>query len=77
MIRIPTERITVLIGKSGKTKSEIEKVCSVTLEIDSQTEETLVSGNGDIEKIQPFKAAEIVSAIGRGFSPKCNDITKR
>ena len=70
MIRIPTERIAVLIGKNGKTKSEIEKACSVSLEIDSQTGETLVSGNGDIEKIQPFKAVEIVSAIGRGFSPE-------
>ena len=70
MIRIPTERIAVLIGKNGKTKSEIEEACSVTLDIDSQTGETLVSGNGNIEKIQPFKAVEIVSAIGRGFSPE-------
>ena len=70
MIRIPTERIAVLIGKNGKTKLEIEEACSVMLDIDSQTGETLVSGNGDIEKIQPFKAVEIVSAIGRGFSPE-------
>ena len=28
MIRIPTERIAVLIGKNGKTKSEIEEASS-------------------------------------------------
>ena len=70
MIRIPIERIAVLIGKNGQTKSQIEGACSVTLDIDSQTGETLISGNGEIEKIQPFKAVEIVSAIGRGFSPE-------
>ena len=70
MIRIPIERIAVLIGKNGQTKSQIEEACSVTLDIDSQTGETLISGNGEIEKIQPFKAVEIVSAIGRGFSPE-------
>ena len=70
MIRIPTERIAVLIGKNGKTKSLIEESCSVKLDIDSQSGETLISGNGELDKIQPFKAVEIVSAIGRGFSPE-------
>lgn len=70
IIRIPTDRIGVLIGKSGKVKSKIEKACSVILEIDSETGETLIKSNGDVENIQPFKAIEIVTAIGRGFSPE-------
>jgi len=70
LIRIPTDRIGVLIGKSGKVKSKIEKKCSVKLEIDSETGETLISGIGNIEDIQPFKAMEIITAIGRGFSPE-------
>ena len=69
LIRIPTDRIGVLIGKSGYIKSKIEKTCSVKLEIDSTTGETMISGTGKIEDIQPFKAMEIVTAIGRGFSP--------
>jgi ribosomal RNA assembly protein len=69
LIRISTDRIGVLIGKSGKIKSHIEKACSVQLEIDSETGETLIKGVGMIEDTQPFKAAEIVYAIGRGFSP--------
>ncbi|MEE8256056.1 MAG: KH domain-containing protein [Nitrosopumilaceae archaeon] len=70
LIRIPNDRIGALIGKSGKVKSQIEKTCFVKLEIDSETGETLISGTGKIEDIQPFKAMEIVTAIGRGFSPE-------
>ena len=70
LIRIPEDRIGALIGKSGQIKSQIEKACSVKLEIDSDTGETLVSGTGKIDDIQPFKAMEIVMAIGRGFSPE-------
>lgn len=69
LLRIPNERIGVLIGKSGKVKSIIEKRCHVSLNIDSDTGEVLIKSVGDIEKIEPFKAIEIVTAIGRGFSP--------
>ncbi len=35
LVRIPEDRVGVLIGKSGKTKSKIEQTCSVKLDIDS------------------------------------------
>lgn len=70
MIRIPAERIAVLIGKHGMTKSMIEESCLVTLDIDSDSGEIMISDNGEPDKIRPFKAVEIVSAIGRGFSPE-------
>ena len=69
VIRIPGDRIGVLIGKAGKTKIEIEEACSVKLGIDSNTGEVTLRGSGDVTNIQPFKAIEIVTAIGRGFSP--------
>ena len=70
LIRIPTERVGVLIGKSGTVKSSIESSCSVRLGIDGQTGEVSIEAVGDVERIQPFKAVEIVMAIGRGFSPQ-------
>ena len=70
LIRIPEDRIGVLIGKSGNTKSEIEKKCLVSLKIDSDSGEIYIRGSGDIADIQPFKAMEIITAIGRGFSPE-------
>ena len=70
LIRIPNDRIAVLIGKSGNVKSKIEKLCHVSLDIDGDTGEVLIKSQGDVEKIQPFKSMEIVTAIGRGFSPE-------
>jgi len=70
LIRIPNDRIAVLIGKSGSVKSKIEQLCYVSLDIDGNTGEVLLKSLGDVEKIQPFKAMEIVTAIGRGFSPE-------
>ncbi len=69
LVRIPTERVGVLIGKSGNVKSKIESSCCVKLDIDSDTGEIFIETSGAIEKIQPFKAIELVTAIGRGFSP--------
>ncbi len=70
LIRIPNDRVGVLIGKSGNVKSKIEESCYVSLDIDGDTGEVFVRTQGDVDKIQPFKAMEIVTAIGRGFSPE-------
>ncbi len=74
MVRIPADRVGVLIGRSGATKSSIESACGVRLGIDGESGEVLVeaasSAPQDIERIRPFKAVEIVTAIGRGFSPR-------
>ncbi len=70
LIRIPNDRIAVLIGKSGNVKLQIEKLCHVLLDIDGDTGEVLITSHGDVENISPFKAMEIVTAIARGFSPE-------
>ena len=70
LIRIPEDRIGALIGKSGKTKSKIEETCSVKLDIDSKNGEVKVLSEVVDEQFRSFKALEIVTAIGRGFSPE-------
>ena len=72
MVRIPGERVAVLIGKSGGTKSRVEESCGVLLDIDGGgSGEVLVrSADVPVEEMRPFKAVEIVMAIGRGFSPE-------
>ena len=42
LIRIPSDRVGVLIGKSGNVKSKIEESCYVSLEIDGDTGEVFV-----------------------------------
>lgn len=69
IIRIPTERIGSLVGKSGEAKTRIEKACSVDIEIDGSSGEVQVHGKLTDETSEPFKAVEIITAIGRGFSP--------
>ncbi|RNJ77008.1 MAG: RNA-binding protein [Nitrosopumilus sp. B06] len=70
MVRIPGDRIAALIGKSGSSKITIEESCHVSLEIDGKSGEVAITSCGDVEKMEPFKAVEIVTAIGRGFSPE-------
>ena len=70
LVRIPADRAGVLIGRSGRVKSAVESACAVRLEIDGATGEVLVEAAGAVEDIRPFKAVEVVTAIGRGFSPE-------
>ncbi len=64
-IRIPRERIPVLIGKKGETKKCIEREMGVELEIDPSGE---VRIRGDSQHV--FFAKDVVKAIARGFSPE-------
>lgn len=70
-VKIPKERIGVLIGPDGKVKREIEKRLNVTLEIDSETGNVTINLNQDFpDPSQLFRARDVVLAIGRGFSPQ-------
>jgi len=69
-LKLPLDRIGVLVGKNGAVKSEIEHRCNVILSIDSKIGEVTIDLRGDINQSQPFKAMDIVTAIGRGFSPQ-------
>jgi ribosomal RNA assembly protein len=66
IIRIPDERIGALIGPKGTVKRMIEKKTGAFLEIDSGSGEVVVTGEGE----GYFKAADVVKAIARGFSPE-------
>lgn len=71
IVRVPLERVGALVGKGGVVKSEIERRCGVSLEIDGKTGETRISYQPEaLLEANPFKAYDIVSAIARGFSPQ-------
>ncbi|ADP77096.1 KH domain protein [Methanothermus fervidus DSM 2088] len=70
-IRIPRERIGVLIGKNGSTKKHIENSTQTKLEIDSESGMvTIIPKSESIDPMYVLKARDIVRAIGRGFSPE-------
>lgn len=69
-VRIPKERVGVLIGPEGKMKSYIEERLNVELIIDSEAGgvEIILKDTSDPSLI--FRAKDTVTAIGRGFSPE-------
>jgi ribosomal RNA assembly protein len=70
-VRIPKERIGVLIGPDGKVKQNIEEKFMVTLEIESESGGvTIVLSEKAGDPSLLFKAKDTVTAIGRGFSPE-------
>ncbi len=74
VVNIPRERVGVLVGTNGSVKREIEQRLGVVLSIDSQTGTVVINlakpvhEGGDPAAL--FKARDIVTAIGRGFSPE-------
>ena len=67
LLRIPLDRVGVLIGKKGETKARIEESCAVTIAVDGQSGEVTVRSIS--VEADPFRAANVVEAIARGFSP--------
>ncbi|PSG98516.1 MAG: RNA-processing protein [Nanohaloarchaea archaeon SW_7_43_1] len=63
-VRIPEDRVAVLIGEGGKTKERIEERTELDLEI----KDNLVSIDGD--PIDEMDGSNIVKAVGRGFNPE-------
>ena len=70
-LKIPRDRIGVLIGPKGKTKSRIENRFNVDIVIDSESGAVEIirrEGSKDITAI--FVVQNMVKAIGRGFNPR-------
>ncbi|MBN2126760.1 MAG: RNA-processing protein [Candidatus Diapherotrites archaeon] len=69
-IRIPMRRLGALIGPKGSIKREIEKLGTVTLEIDSDDGTVLIEDMASSDAEQVLTAIKVVKAIARGFSPE-------
>ncbi|UCE75255.1 MAG: RNA-processing protein [Methanomassiliicoccales archaeon] len=69
-VKIPMERVGVLVGKNGEIKKKIEDETGTTLLIDSKTGDVTVDDSKASDPILILKCADMVKAIGRGFSPK-------
>lgn len=67
-IKIPVDRVPVLIGREGTTKRKIERTGKIRLDIDSETGEVKILQAGDA--ILASVSVGVVQAIGRGFSPE-------
>ncbi|MEW6748972.1 MAG: KH domain-containing protein [Candidatus Micrarchaeota archaeon] len=64
LIKIPAERVSVILGKDGRTKKRIEKRCNVQLEVHEDGDIEMAGDSADV-----FFARDVIKAIGRGFNP--------
>ena len=69
-LKVPRNRVAVIIGKEGSVKKDIEESTKTKLDIDSKEGDVFVSGE---DALGLYTAREIIKAIGRGFNP---DIAK-
>ena len=70
-IKIPRERIGVLIGPNGSVKEKIEEDLSVDITVSSKTGDVSISLRPTAQDPSVlFRAKEVIMAIGRGFSPE-------
>lgn len=65
-IRIPKDRIAVLIGKKGEIKKEIENSLNAAINIDSKEGDVAISGK---DALRLMTGRDVIKAIGRGFNP--------
>jgi ribosomal RNA assembly protein len=66
-VKIPQDRIGVLIGDGGETLRRIEQAAEVRLDVDSENGSVAIEKTGD--PLRGMKGPQIVRAIGRGFKP--------
>ncbi|MCI4341173.1 MAG: KH domain-containing protein [Thermoplasmata archaeon] len=68
-VRIPEDRVGVLLGVGGSTKREIERRTGTSVSIDASDDAVQVSSPDAGDPIGALQARDVALAIGRGFSP--------
>lgn len=66
-LKVPKDRVAVLIGKAGEIKKELETLTKTTLKIDSTEGDVTIKGE---DALGLYSAREIIKAIARGFNPE-------
>lgn len=67
-IRVPNDRIGVIIGHKGNTKKLIEEKGECKLQIDSKTGRVEIYDAKD--PLEELRTRDVITAIARGFSPE-------
>jgi ribosomal RNA assembly protein len=71
LLKIPADRIGALIGPEGASKKMIESRLGVELQIDGESGDvTITLTEKALDASVLFRGKEVVTAIGRGFSPE-------
>ena len=66
-LKIPRERVAVLIGKEGEVKKNIEADTNTRIKVDSREGDVFVYGR---DALGLYTCREVIRSIGRGFNPE-------
>jgi len=66
-LRIPRERVAVLIGAKGETKRKLERDTKTKIEVSSEDGLCRITGT---DALLLYLAREVIRAIARGFNPE-------
>lgn len=66
-IKIPKDRIPILIGKNGSTRKKIETKSKTKIEVNSETGDVTIKSE---DAINCFNTLHVIKAIARGFNPE-------
>lgn len=66
-LKIPRDRVAVIIGQKGETKRELQRLTNTKIEVESTEGIVTLSGK---DALGLYTGREIINAIGRGFSPE-------
>ena len=69
-IKVPEDRIGVIVGRNGKVRKRVEQLTNVKIEVNSQGIVTITAPENTEDPVLAWKARDIVRAMARGFSPK-------
>jgi ribosomal RNA assembly protein len=69
-IRVPTERIGVIVGKNGRVKKRIETLTNAKVDVNPEGVVTISCPQESEDPVLLWKARDVIRAMARGFSPK-------
>lgn len=70
-LKVPKDRIAVLIGKNGEIKSSLESETKTKINVDSKEGDIFVSGE---DALTLYSVREVIRAIARGFNPEIAEL---
>mgnify|MGYP001619881227 CR=1 FL=1 len=66
-IRIPKDRIPMLIGKKGATKKLIQRKTGTKIRIDSKEGDVIIEGE---DSLNVYQTKRVIQSIARGINPE-------
>lgn len=69
-VRIPQDRVGIVIGAEGRTKAMLQRKCGMRIDIDKDGNVMVHDEAEDADPLLALKVCDVVRAMGRGFSPE-------